>query len=61
MSTIRIDAAFLGLVAEPGTTSADLRFEPPGFRLGLALSVLALLLGGLVAFSGRLAVRARRG
>jgi len=60
MSTIRIDAAFLGLVAEPGTTSADVRFEPPGFRPGLALSALALLLGGLIGFSPRLTVRARR-
>jgi hypothetical protein len=59
MSTIRIDSAFLGLVAEPGTTSADLRFEPPGFRLGLALSALALLLAGLVAWRPFAGFRAR--
>ena len=60
MSTIRVDGAFLGLVAEPGVTAADVRFEPPGFRPGLALSALALLLGGLIGFSPRLKARARR-
>jgi hypothetical protein len=60
MSTIRIDDAFLGLVAEPGITSADVRFEPPGLRLGLALSALALLLAGLFGFSPRLTARTRR-
>jgi hypothetical protein len=59
MSTIRIDAAFLGLVAEPGTTSADVRFEPPGFRLGLALSAVALLLAGIVAWMPYAGFRAR--
>ena len=60
MSTIRVDGAFLGLVAEPGVTAADVRFEPPGFRPGLALSALALLLGGVIGFSPRLKARARR-
>jgi hypothetical protein len=55
MSTIRVNGAFLGLVAEPGVTSADVRFVPPGFRPGLALSALALLLGGIIGFK-----RARR-
>ena len=58
MSTIRVDGAFLGLVAEPGITSADVRFVPPGFRPGLALAALALLLGGLIGFFPRLAARA---
>lgn len=61
LSTIRVDGAFLGLIAEPGTTSADVRFEPPGLRPGLALSALALLLGGAIGFSPRLRARARAG
>ena len=42
---VPINAAFLGVVAGPGTGTAELHFEPPGIRAGLALSVAALLLG----------------
>ncbi|HEY2291751.1 MAG TPA: YfhO family protein, partial [Thermoanaerobaculia bacterium] len=42
---VPVNAAFLGVVAGPGTGAAELRFEPPGFRTGLALCAAALLLG----------------
>jgi hypothetical protein len=59
---VPVNAAFLGVVAGPGTGAAEVRFEPPGFRAGLALCAAALLLGaGLgIQFIVRLTVRSRR-
>ena len=45
LRTLPVSAAFLGVVAGPGTDAAEVRFEPPGFRAGLALCAAALLLG----------------
>ncbi|HEY3567980.1 MAG TPA: hypothetical protein VGP73_08605 [Thermoanaerobaculia bacterium] len=45
LRTVPVDAAFLGIVAGPGTGAAEVRFEPPGFRAGLVLCAAALLLG----------------
>ncbi|MFL6264230.1 MAG: hypothetical protein ACJ76Y_31475 [Thermoanaerobaculia bacterium] len=45
LRTVPVNAAFLGVLAGPGTGAAEVFFEPPGFRAGLALCAAALLLG----------------
>lgn len=45
LRTVPVNAAFLGVVAGSGVGAAEVRFEPPGFRTGLALCAAALLLG----------------
>ncbi len=58
LRTVPVNAAFLGVVAGPGTAAAEVRFEPPGFRAGLALCAAALLLGAGLGIQS--AVRSRR-
>jgi uncharacterized membrane protein YfhO len=53
---VPVNAAFLGVVAGPGTGAAELRFEPPGFRAGLALCAAALLLGAGLGVHSRLKI-----
>jgi hypothetical protein len=62
LRTVPVNAAFLGVVAGPGTGAAELFFEPPGFRTGLALCAAALLLGAGLGVQSRLeiALRSRR-
>jgi hypothetical protein len=45
LRTVPVNAAFLGVLAGPGTAAAEVSFEPPGLRAGLALCAAALLLG----------------
>jgi len=45
LRTVPVNAAFLGIVAGPGIGAAEVSFEPPGLRAGLALCAAALLLG----------------
>ncbi|HEY4564445.1 MAG TPA: hypothetical protein VIJ36_15785, partial [Thermoanaerobaculia bacterium] len=59
LRTVPVNAAFLGVVAGPGTSAAELRFEPPGFRTGLALCAAALLLGAGLRAAGRRGARPR--
>jgi uncharacterized membrane protein YfhO len=47
LRTVRVHGAFLGVLAGPGTDRVELRYEPPGFRLGAALCVGALVLLGV--------------
>jgi len=63
LRTVPVNAAFLGVVAGPGTGAAELFFEPPGFRAGLALCAAALLLGAGLGVQSRLEIaplRSRR-
>lgn len=54
LSTVRVNAAFLGIIVRDGVGSADLRFEPPGLRIGIVLCATALLLlAGIVISSWR--------
>jgi hypothetical protein len=57
-----VNAAFLGVIAGPGTGAAEVRFEPPGLRPGLALCAAALLLGAGLGVQSRfsIAFRSRR-
>lgn len=59
LRTVPVNAAFLGVVAGPGIEDAELRFEPPGFRTGLALCAAALLLGAGLRAAGRRGARPR--
>ena len=53
LRTVPVNGAFLGVLAGPGVASAELRYEPPGLRLGTLLFLAAAIgLGG--------AMRARR-
>jgi hypothetical protein len=60
LRTVPVNAAFLGVVAGPGTAAAELFFEPPGFRAGLALCAAALLLGAGLGVQSRLKIAALR-
>lgn len=54
LRTVPVNAAFLGVLAGPGTAAAEVRFEPPGFRTGLVLCAAALLLGTGLGVQSRL-------
>jgi uncharacterized membrane protein YfhO len=57
-----VNSAYLGVVVPPGVARVDFAFEPAGFRLGAALSVLTalcLLLLGAMAINGGSAPRSR--
>ena len=51
LRTIPVDAAFLGVLAGPGIGGAELRYEPPGIRLGTLLCLAAAI--GLPAMRTR--------
>jgi hypothetical protein len=60
LRTVPVNAAFLGVVAGPGTGAAEVFFEPPGFRAGLALCAAALLLGAGLGVQSHLKIAALR-
>jgi hypothetical protein len=55
----RVNYAFRGLVVPPGQHVLEMRFEPPGLRLGIAVSLGSLVVLALIAGSAALAGRGK--